>query len=351
MGERFSCVRVTIPAASSVFVSLALCLSACSEPLESADWTIPVPEGTRIIEYATVPLKERTAQIELVEDLLIGERGDDLNYIFGQNPPKVAVDTEGRIYAADSFLDRIQVFSPEGEYLRTIGRRGRGPGEFDRPAFITVAGQTVVVSQQWMHGIIAWTLAGDYLYDLNISDTPRRTSGTGLADGTFVGRYPIPSMQGVTVVVVRREATGSEIHRYVELSGQVQTAYAAHPSGAVYVSTIQNGRQQITAFAVTGEIRWAIRTPRTELAPVTLKMGVGGDLYVFSSCARDLGDLTRCVDVYSPEGKLRVAAWMVDVDLDIGWQMADEEHVYGADVDPVIGEWRVVRYRLIEPFE
>ena len=337
-----------LAACAFLFSSLSLVTACSPEPLDFADWTIPVPEGTRVIEYAHVPLEERTERIELVEDLVIGERGDDLNYIFGKSPPKVAVDTAGRIYAADSSMDRIQVFSPEGEYLRTIGRRGQGPGEFDRPAFITVAGQAIVVSQQWMQGSIAWTLDGEYLYDLDISDTPPRTSGTGLADGTFVGRYPIPSMEGVTVVVVRRDATGSEIHRYVEMSGNVQIVYAAHPSGAVYVSTIQNDTQQITAFTITGDIRWAIRTPRTgQLAPVALKMGVGGGLYVFSTCGRGS---TQCVDVYSPEGELRVAASMADLNLGIGWQVADEEHVYGADLDPVNGEWRVVRYRLVEPF-
>ena len=36
--------------------------------LEFADWTIPVPEGTRIIEYPHVPLEERNERIELVEE-------------------------------------------------------------------------------------------------------------------------------------------------------------------------------------------------------------------------------------------------------------------------------------------
>ena len=47
--------------------------AACSEPLEFADWTIPVPEGTRVIEYAPVGMEERGPEaIRLVEDLVIG---------------------------------------------------------------------------------------------------------------------------------------------------------------------------------------------------------------------------------------------------------------------------------------
>ncbi len=74
MGERFSRVRATIPAASSALASLLLSLSACAEPLEFADWTIPVPEGTRVIEYAAVPVEERTERIEVVEELVLGDR-------------------------------------------------------------------------------------------------------------------------------------------------------------------------------------------------------------------------------------------------------------------------------------
>ena len=42
-----------------VFAFVAMTLSACSEPLEFADWTIPLPEGTLVIEYAAVTGDER----------------------------------------------------------------------------------------------------------------------------------------------------------------------------------------------------------------------------------------------------------------------------------------------------
>ena len=41
---------------------------ACSEPLVVPDWTIDVPEGIPIHEYGPVPVGERSARIELVED-------------------------------------------------------------------------------------------------------------------------------------------------------------------------------------------------------------------------------------------------------------------------------------------
>lgn len=55
---------------------------------------------------------------------------NDENLAF-RSPLDMAVDDEGRIYILDSGNQRIQVFGPDGKFLRTIGRRGQGPGEFE----------------------------------------------------------------------------------------------------------------------------------------------------------------------------------------------------------------------------
>ena len=56
---------------------------------------------------------------------------NDENLAFG-SPLDMAVDDGGRVYILDSGDQRIQVFGSDGKYLRTIGRRGQGPGEFER---------------------------------------------------------------------------------------------------------------------------------------------------------------------------------------------------------------------------
>jgi hypothetical protein len=42
----------------------------------------------------------------------------------------VALDGDGRIWVADGIRNQIQVFTRDGERVRTIGRKGGGPGEF-----------------------------------------------------------------------------------------------------------------------------------------------------------------------------------------------------------------------------
>ena len=43
---------------------------------------------------------------------------------------EVAVDEQGYIFVADSGNNRIQIFNPDGTFLRGFGRWGQGEGEF-----------------------------------------------------------------------------------------------------------------------------------------------------------------------------------------------------------------------------
>ena len=70
--------------------------------------------------------------LELVEELRIGSA-------FGASPGapelfgrviSVAVDEDGNTYVADFQSREIHMFDHAGDFVRTIGRRGEGPGEF-----------------------------------------------------------------------------------------------------------------------------------------------------------------------------------------------------------------------------
>lgn len=58
----------------------------------------------------------------------------------------VAFDADETLYVLDRQNARISVFDSAGRHTRTCGRRGGGPGEFGRPATMTILpdGQPVV---------------------------------------------------------------------------------------------------------------------------------------------------------------------------------------------------------------
>lgn len=53
-------------------------------------------------------------------------------------PTNIFSTSQGRIVVSDSLNFRVQVLSPEGEPIRTFGRRGNRPGTFSRPRGVAV---------------------------------------------------------------------------------------------------------------------------------------------------------------------------------------------------------------------
>jgi hypothetical protein len=64
-----------------------------------------------------------------VEDLRIGSVEGNDAAAFGRIA-ELAVDRAGRIYVLDQQALEVRLFAPDGRYVRTIGRKGGGPGEF-----------------------------------------------------------------------------------------------------------------------------------------------------------------------------------------------------------------------------
>ncbi|MFT7510940.1 MAG: DNA-binding beta-propeller fold protein YncE [Candidatus Omnitrophota bacterium] len=66
----------------------------------------------------------------------IGRRGvgpGEFNF-----PTHLCTDAYGRLYVVDSMNARVQIFDPEGEYLRSFGSKGQGVGQFSQPKGIAV---------------------------------------------------------------------------------------------------------------------------------------------------------------------------------------------------------------------
>jgi ABC-type Fe3+ transport system permease subunit/DNA-binding beta-propeller fold protein YncE len=59
-------------------------------------------------------------------------------------PEGLAVDAADRLYVADSCNHRVQVFAPDGTFLRAFGRPGTGPGELSYPYDLRVDAQGLV---------------------------------------------------------------------------------------------------------------------------------------------------------------------------------------------------------------
>ncbi len=108
---------------------LALLLVVITAACSGADDDIRAPEHILEMENVTI---YSYADIEAADTLtLVREQvfGDTDEVILGRIS-SVEVDGMGRVFIADRDLVTIHVYNPDGSYLKSLGRQGRGPGEF-----------------------------------------------------------------------------------------------------------------------------------------------------------------------------------------------------------------------------
>ncbi len=111
-----------------IILSLAIifCLTVCKGKVQKAE--VETIEGITYVHNPAMPLHpNRTLSLEM--DLVYEEK-DEKGEVRLFDPGRIAVDAEGRVYIGDNTDMAIKVFDLQGKYLRTISRKGEGPGEF-----------------------------------------------------------------------------------------------------------------------------------------------------------------------------------------------------------------------------
>lgn len=114
------------------------------------DGKIEFKNGVKIIKNSQKPLFQKF-NFDLKEDLCISygkNKNDYFEWI-----SKVELDNESNIYLLDSNKCVIHKFNSQGFHLFTFGRKGTGPGEFQRPIdfFINKKGIIYVLDNRIIH--------------------------------------------------------------------------------------------------------------------------------------------------------------------------------------------------------
>ncbi len=124
----------------SVFILvLSLLALSCGQKGDKWQGTVEEVDGVTLVKNPLEPMYGEDVFI-IEEELAIGESEGREEYMFSEIP-SIAVDDENRIYAVDSKEAHIKVFDENGSYLRTIGRKGQGPGEIGRTNYVSITSQ------------------------------------------------------------------------------------------------------------------------------------------------------------------------------------------------------------------
>ena len=126
--------------AARVCIVCLICLALLTpQPASSqAKWKgVVVKEGdVSVVHNPKEPL-HKTPVLELQEELSLGGPNTQGDYAIGQIMD-VVVDEVGAVYVLDYKNSHIKVFDQAGVFVRTIGRKGQGPGEFEIPVMMSL---------------------------------------------------------------------------------------------------------------------------------------------------------------------------------------------------------------------
>lgn len=226
-------------------------------------------------------------QLSVVEELRIGsaldgDQGEQFSEVIG-----VEIGPSGEIFSLSGRDNDVRVFSPAGDFLRSWGRRGEGPGDFQRPHDLAVARDTVAITDG--DRVHFFDLAGRFLNSVWPGGQPGRYSvdtilatdlgwvvGLGVRQAASGTRGPtVP--QEVRYLVPVSGALGETIVTYdrvpdrVQLSsgGLITPAFArfvdhgVDRAGNVYLSHGMD--YEMSVYSSEGVLR---RTVRMDVEPV-----------------------------------------------------------------------------------
>lgn len=141
-------------------IIFAVCLCGCSSQYSSlVDKYISEMTQTIAVDVSKdnfceiIPLVKdyKFIPLEISDKCIIGE----INKILVR---------DGRFYILDRRQQKmIYVFDANGKYLLSIGRQGRGPGEYTEPTDFIVTNDTITVYDQYTHKLNYYSLNGEYI--------------------------------------------------------------------------------------------------------------------------------------------------------------------------------------------
>jgi len=180
----------------SIIIFLSASLILVSSGGQKAEWKGKIDEenGVTVVKNPKEPMYSEEV-FSIKEELSIGVAKGNEEYMFSQ-ARDIAVDEEEKIYTLDMKECHIKVYSKNGEYLKTIGKEGQGPGEMRLPGALVITPQKeILVNDSSARKLHFFKLDGKFLRA--VSQTKMFLFSSPKADqkGNIVAGYMIAGQE------------------------------------------------------------------------------------------------------------------------------------------------------------
>ena len=235
-------------------------------------------------------------------------------------PASLAIDAQGNLYVLDAGHDRIQVFDPDGHFLKMWGETGKGPGEFnflrsngDKIGDVTLDSEgNIYVADNANQRIQKFDSNGKFLMEWG---------GQGVKDGQFLSPIGITVDGQGNIYVIddsrddiqKFDKTGTFLLKWgshgigdgqFNFTGQLEIS----PQGNIYVADFANHRVEKFDSQGTFLAKWGKfgKEPGQFNDPAGIAIDPQGKVYI-SEYAAHLPETYR-VQMFDPEGNF-LGSW------------------------------------------
>ena len=249
---------------------IVLTLLACSRDASQSSGreTTFRSEGDTIVAMVGADANEPSHT--LVEEMRIGDDSGRDEYTFGRIS-EVAVAPNGNIYVWDAQDQEIRMYDSTGAYIRQIGRKGAGPGEYDRLNGLSVRQDGKLVA--WDAGnarVNVYSPDGEYetQWPFNASYFSQHSVFTDTANNTYLratARLDSTKILGVMGLV------------RLDMGGQIRDSLVPPSLGADPPSLVARANGGTSSYTVPGfpQTSWA-------MSPLGYWVASPGDPYVIN---------------------------------------------------------------------
>ena len=179
----------------SIVVALALLLGACSQQSPPETESLDIDSSSAQIVTSTPASSEATCTFSEEPVLVIGDNEEDDNQWFSSIRGMGRL-SDGSVVAVDYASAEVRIFDASGRHLRSMGRRGEGPGEFTNPFILWVtAGDTLWVGNYRPWSYTVFTAQGQFVRRIRLEPVYPNSTDAG---GVLENGYTVNAMETLT---------------------------------------------------------------------------------------------------------------------------------------------------------
>ncbi|MCP4157038.1 MAG: 6-bladed beta-propeller [bacterium] len=252
-------------------IIMSIMITNCTKKNE-VNHTIEVVKGIKIFKNKNIPAdKSLTFNLkELFQLKGVDENSDETpaeEELFW--PRFLDIDSANNIYVIDYAAVTVKVYDKNGTFIKTIGRKGNGPGEFQTPYALAYLNNTLWVFDHLLQKTIKFDTEGNYTGDVKLKSLPSSLQPVGKdkfisfliafeekEDGTYMHFDLILMNSQFEKIATLREYVNKFDPQINDLMERT-TAYAVDMD-KIFVAENSTERYRVNVFDLNGKQLYAI---------------------------------------------------------------------------------------------